>query len=357
MSLLLRQIAPEGSRIRIALQPNEVIVIGRQPPPTQSSIVDVELNSEQIASRHVRLTVNETEAECSVTDLGSEYGTRINGNRLEPQIATQLVVGGELTLGFDYTFVLEQSSRPVRSYNEITSVVEDERLPSNIAADERYVPLPHVGQIQPYSGQIPPGLARYSVKLINYLPEIYRPSGRDGMYTMYQNDSDANLSGGKDVRLFIQEQLNSYADFTNRLLALIESVLLPIEWTATNFDLFLHVDTAPQEFLTWLEQWFMLLTDASWTEEQRRTFIAEANWLFMWRGTKKALTRVLKIYTGEVSPIVEMGDPGATAELSPYEFQIQLKIAANYTQVDPAVVRKIIDAFKPAHTIYKLTLG
>lgn len=355
MSFLLRQIAPEGSRIRIALQPNEVIVIGRQSPPTQSSIVDVELDSEQIARRHVRLTVNETETECWVTDLGSEYGTQINGNRLIPQQATQLALGDELILGFDYKFVLEESHRPSRSYNEITSLIEDERLPINLAATERYVPLPQVGQSQPYSGQIPPGLACYSVKLINYLPEIYRPSGRDGIYTMSQNDADAKLLEGSYLRPFIQEQLNAYADFTNRLLALIESVLLPIEWTATNFDLFLHVDTAPQEFLVWLEQWFMLLTDASWTDEQRRTFIAEANWLFAWRGTKKALARVLAIYTGEISPIIEMGDPGATTELSYYEFQIQLKIAVAHTQVDLAVVRKIVDAFKPVHTIYKLT--
>jgi phage tail-like protein len=134
-----------------------------------------------------------------------------------------------------------------------------------------------------------------------------------------------------------------------RFLAIFESVMLPIEWTIVNFDLFLSATTAPVAFLPWLEQWFLISADASWGEDQRRTFLAEADELFAYRGTAKALRRVLEIYTG-VAPDIDDEDPA----LPQHSFRITVHKSEQYPAVDDQVVTAIIDMFKPAHTTYFL---
>ncbi|MEZ4683796.1 MAG: phage tail protein [Caldilineaceae bacterium] len=355
MSLILRQVAPEGGRLRISLRNEQPLVIGRhQSSSTQASTVDVELDSEQIASQHIRITVNEDESVCMITDLGSEYGTRVGNNRLEAWIETQLLVGQTLTLGFDYSFALEEIIRPAGSYGEITSVEEDRRLPATLPAAERYIPTAVASKQKLYWGEVPPGLTRSSLKLLHFLPEIYQLSNSESTYITQWNQPSSKALNAPLMQILNQELLDKNAGFLTRLLALIESVSLPIEWTVDNFDLFIGVHTAPTEYLSWLEQWFGILTDSSWSDVQRRMFIVEADWLFARRGTKKALIRILEIYTGAKPMIVEMADADASDEMAPWEFHIQLQGAAEASQVDLTVVKKIINTFKPAHTTFKL---
>lgn len=355
MSFILRQTAPAGVRFRRVLLPNRAITIGRKSPANVAPTVEIELDSEQIGNQHARLRVNEDESECWITDLGSQYGTKINSNRIEAWTATQLQIGDEFTFGFDYQFTVEKSARPSGSYDKLTSVEEDARLPINLAATERYIPLADLDWERPYTSVVPPGLARYSLKLINFLPEIYRTASLNGVQAFEPTEIHANHQGSRLFNSLRQDLLSSNTDFTNRLLALVESVLLPIEWTATNFDLFLDVPTSPPAFLGWLEQWFIILTDSSWTEEQRRTFIQEANWLFERRGTKKALHRILEIYTGAHAEIVEAHEGGSADKLSAFEFKVNVSVDPKYTQVERAVVHKIVNAFKPAHTCARIS--
>jgi len=355
MSFILRQTVPAGVRFRMVLLPSREITIGRKSPANVAPTVEIELDSEQIGNQHARLRVNEDESECWITDLGSQYGTKINSNRIEAWTTTQLQIGDALTLGFDYQFTLEKSARPSGSYDKLTSVNEDVRLPINLLATERYVPIANLDRERPYTGVVPPGLALYSLKLINFLPEIYRTASLDGIQAFEPTEIQATHQNSSLFNTLRQDLLSSNTDFTNRLLALIESVLLPIEWTSTNFDLFLDVQTSPQTFLVWLEQWFMILTDSSWTEEQRRTFIQEANWLFERRGTKKALRRILEIYTGVRAEIVEAHEGGDADKLSAFEFKVNVSVDPKYTQVERAVVHKIVNAFKPAHTCARIS--
>jgi len=136
-------------------------------------------------------------------------------------------------------------------------------------------------------------------------------------------------------------------DFASRFLGIFEAILTPIEWTIDNFDLYLRPDTTPLAFLDWLASWFGLTFDSTWTEEKRRQLIKEAHQIFARRGTRWALSRVLEIYTGYAPKIIDT-DPS----LEPFTFRVILPgEAAHY---DRALLERLIEAHKPAHTMYSL---
>ena len=384
MNFILRQTGPPGARLQISLPVDQVVRIGRNLHSTDPNFVSLDseqitsgqIAPEQIASEHARIEVlsnaesetTESELQCWVTDLGGEYGTQVNGTRIESFNKIEIKENDEIIFGFDYIFILEKerqnTSRPIGDYGQITSVPMDERLPVNLSVAERYLPDTYTAPEQPYDGQIPPGLARKSRKLLNFLPEIYRTSDVNHHYFPHQDfRKPAETSIDAVDRSFL---LGSGADFTSRFLGLVESVLLPIEWTLNSFDLFLDQETAPKEFLIWLEQWFLVLSDDSWSDLQRRTFIAEADWLFERRGTKKALSRILEIYTNiepKITEPYEIEQNGTTLPTednnetarSPYKFYVEVGSDQN-TQLVQSVVQKIIEAFKPAHTTYDLKM-
>jgi phage tail-like protein len=132
-----------------------------------------------------------------------------------------------------------------------------------------------------------------------------------------------------------------------RFLGVFESIATPIEWTADNFDLFLHPGTAPIGFLSWLANWFEMTFDPTWSEAQRRAFLTEAHQIYARRGTRWALSRVLEIYTGQTPEIVDQGD-----DLQPFAFIVRLPLPADGLKRE--LVERIIDANKPAPTTYTL---
>jgi phage tail-like protein len=139
-----------------------------------------------------------------------------------------------------------------------------------------------------------------------------------------------------------------YSDFLARFLGIFEAILTPIEWNVDNYDLYLSPGTAPLDYLTWLAKWFKVTFDASWTESQRRTFLAEAHQIYAGRGTKRVMSRILEIYLGIVPQIVEPED-------QPHLFSVVLRIPSDQ-QVDRAAIERLIEANKPAHTNYTLEI-
>ena len=122
---------------------------------------------------------------------------------------------------------------------------------------------------------------------------------------------------------------------------------MPAEWNINNFDLYLDPQTAPEDFLPWLANWFSISFDPSWSIEQRRTLLSEAHQIYAKRGTRWALSRVLEIYTG-TQPEIEDLQEGE----DPFTFSVKLPIPEK--DVDRDLVEAIIDVSKPAHTNYKL---
>ncbi len=292
---------------------------------------EIRLDHPLLSSMHARLERlgNSTQ----ITDLNSLRGTRLNGEWLEPSVATALTSGDEVLIHpfrLAYTeVVVPEGLDPRPRINP-----EDEQTEADDQAEDDDTPPTHptdsddddddddsVAGMLPTSlsrthlrldhqTRIPAGLSHHSIRYISYLPAIYQ------------------------------------TDFVSRFLGMLEAILMPVEWTVGSFDLFLHPQTAPTEFLPWLSGWFGLTFDPTWSEEKQRLFIEEAHLIFARRGTKWALSRVLEIYTGRAPEIIDLD------EQAPFTFTVRLPMRER--DVNRELIERIIHEDKPAHTSYKL---
>ncbi len=288
-------------RTETVVLPAGVTRIGR------TSANDLELPHQFVSSRHAQIVCDETG--CQFTDLGSTNGTLLNGEKLAPHTPTRLSEGMAIQIG------------PYRLAVQVTVEPEPEPMPEPPpppAAPEPPPPEPLVAAVEPpspglaLSPEVPlPGLAYHSERWLNYLPGGY------------------------------------HTDFMARFLGIFESILTPVEWTIDNFDLYLSATASPQAFLPWLANWYAITFDATWSEAQRRIFLAEAHQLYARRGTRWALQRVLEIYTGVLPEIIDL-EP----DQDPFVFTVRLPMPAD--QINRTLLEQIIDAHKPAHTSYRL---
>lgn len=290
--------------------PEDGLLLGRD------ELCDILLDHPRVQRQHARLTWS-AEDGLQFTDLSFRSRTLHNNNPLQVSEPVMLAVDDVLVIG-PYRLSVEEAPRPE---SELASEEDDALAAEDIPATQinrggeppsgnmpdflRSAPPPPPD----YTRQRPPGLERHSIRFINYLPQVYQ------------------------------------TDFTSRFLALFEAILLPIGWNIDNFDLFMGPETAPIEFLDWLANWFDISFDATWSEKMRRTLLLEANELFARRGTRYALSRLLEIYTGRVPEIIEEGQ-------EPYTFVVKLPLRER--DVNRALVERLIDLNKPAHTSYTL---
>jgi phage tail-like protein len=320
-----------------------VTTIGRQ-------AADIVLEHPIVSRRHAQLEL--TDEGCTLTDAGSSNGTKVNGQALTANEPLLLNHGDTIEIG-PFTLVYEQivaeeeepapppeppaaespgepepepepepaveaKPKPVAEKPKEKPEAAEKKKPAKGKATAPLPPTPPApppaapstnGYAEAYSP--PPGLSLTASRYLQYLPDIY------------------------------------HTDFMARFLALFESIYGPIEWTVDNFDLYLHPQTAPAEFLPWLANWFDLVFDNSWGEEQRRTMLTEARRIFDRRGTKWALSRVLEIYTG-YEPTIDDTSEG----LEPFMFAVTLPGAE--TAVSRPLIEQLINHHKPAYTSYTL---
>ncbi len=295
-----------------------------------------------VSRRHARLET--TAVSCHLTDLNSTHGTMLNRLRIEPQKPLLLKPGDVIEIGaFRMAYeqialvqpLAEPAPAPAQEEAEKGEVeqpqpIADSRAaaaaitppPTTAAPTSRFVPVPPLPPTPPPASapsgngryQPPPGLSYTHSRYLQYLPEIYHTGAHS---------------------------------FITRFLALLESILAPIEWNIDNFDLYLDPKTAPAFFLPWLANWFVITFDESWSEHARRQLLLEAQHIYPRRGTAWALRRVLEIYTG-VSP--EINDQEQSLE--PFTFMVRFPLREQ--QVNRAAIERIINANKPAHTTYSL---
>lgn len=287
----------------------------------------------EIRLDHPLLTPIHAQFECgpeatTLVDLNSERGTRVNGQWLAAE-QPKIMQSGDVILIHPFNFVyseIEVQSRPVASpsplFERLTTLETESQteqkalVPAGGGSDPPSLTLPPQllsGPPPPpnYATQTPPGLERHSLRYLNYLPSIYQ------------------------------------TNFVSRFMAMLEAILMPIEWKVANFDLYLDPATTPPYFIPWLAGWFGITFDPTWKEEQRRLFLAEAYQIFARRGTKWALGRVLEIYTGRAPEITDLHDPA-----QPFLFTV--KIPFRERDVNRRLIEQIIETDKPAHTTYQL---
>lgn len=290
--------------------PEDGLLIGRD------EICDILLDHPRVQRQHARLTWS-PDAGLQFTDLSFRSRTRHNDNPLNVSEPVTLALDDVLDIG-PYRLTVEEAPLPEAEDEERSGDPALSEIPGTEISRHGNQPpndgMPDFLRTAPppppdYTQQFPPGLGRHSVRLIEYLPQIYQ------------------------------------TDFTSRFLAMFEAILLPISWNIDNFDLFMGPDTAPLEFVDWLANWFGISFDATWSEKKRRTLLLEANELFARRGTRYALSRLLEIYTGRVPEIIEEGQ-------EPYTFVVRLPLRER--DVNRTLVEQLIDLSKPAHTSYTL---
>lgn len=138
-------------------------------------------------------------------------------------------------------------------------------------------------------------------------------------------------------------------------------------------------ERAPREFLDWLAGWVALSLRADLSEDTQREFIAKAASLYRLRGTPKGLAEVLRIYTQLGVSITEAGvelrirDEGKTAILghdtvlngfAPHYFEVTLRQPSQQGGSSLpedrsrylTIAKSIIEAEKPAHCFYNLSI-
>ena len=329
-------------------------IIGRQ---TGSDLVFVH---PLVSRQHAELTC--TAEACQITDLGSTHGTLLNHEPLEAHKPVTLQAGDMVEIGaFRLVYekvgvgiveppaepeapaagetAPESEPEPETKGETETAVPPPAPTPKPPSAPPRivqdwptaeYVPLSPVGAgggrdgrgptpdgpaEEPFQFSLPPGLSLTHSRYLEFLPEIYRAGGEKS--------------------------------FIARFLALLESILAPLEWTVDNFDLYLDPKTAPVGFLPWLANWYDLTFDESWDEAAQRTLLIEAHLIYRRRGTAWALRRLLEIYTGRP---VEIDDQNDNLE----DFTFAVRIAGSEREMSRTAVERLINANKPAHTSYTL---
>lgn len=141
-----------------------------------------------------------------------------------------------------------------------------------------------------------------------------------------------------------------YADdmFLSGFLQIFDSFWLPLERQIGELYRYFDPTTAPDEFLSWLSGWVDLVLDDNWEVERKRELIRCAADLYRWRGTALGLRNYLRIYLGYEPQILEDG-----GDADPFLFTVVLQ-ASDPPHVQEALVRRIIDEEKPAHTTYRI---
>lgn len=299
----------------------DVTVMGR------TSSNDIHLSSSLVSRKHAE--IRKEGDGYILTDLGSSNGTLYNGEALQPQTPVLLKDNDSIEIGPFQISYQQITGEVVNLKPEEVSLSDPDPKPEPVREPKKPIsstsgsgkkppkPPPPPATARPYANgmpPIPPGLDLNSYKLINYIPPIY------------------------------------HSDFMSRFLAMFESIMLPLEWTADHFDLFLNPKESPSGFLPWLATWWDIVFDDTWTDDQRRELLMEAHQIFARRGTKWALARVLEIYTGR-EPLID----DTNKNLPEFTFNVRIPLAEE--SVHRELIENIIDAHKPAHTTYSLSFS
>jgi phage tail-like protein len=319
---------------------------------------DLQLPGQRVSRQHVRLLFEDDRV--SLVDLNSSNGTLLAGTRLPPNQPQPIEFGQRFTIG-DYTLWLEAVAAPREVTVPIVQAPEPEILPEPQILPEReilpepevmpepeIVPEPEAGlpvampepaAPLPLVGSAPVPLAPPPLPPATAAMEDMLPSGEDGW----------GVPADGSRYLHYLPPIYREHPFLGHFLQAFEEILVPIEQTTDNFDLYLDPYTTPAFFLGQLAAWLDLTLDEKWPLDKRRRLVAEAAELYRRRGTRWSLSRFLEIYADVVPQIVESDD-------QPHLFSVVLRLPAGSRNVDRATVERIIEVSKPAHTVYTLEI-
>jgi len=263
------------------------------------------LDNRELSRQHARITWRADEERYYVEDLNSSNGSWFNDARLNPREPRELRPGDVLRFG-PYVLTLTRFIMPV-----VEAVVPEEMIrpiAQSLATDHERL----------HSDPYLPGLSRTRSSWLQYLPGIF-----------------------------------SEDDFAGRYLLIFESMFSPIFWTLDHFDLYLTPELAPEEWLHWMASWFDLLMIAELPLDRKRAIVRQCGWLFLRRGTRVGLERMLDLYFGVTPQIIEPTDEYC-------HFVVRLPLSQSKVSLGTVdkrdVAERLITSQKPAFTSYTLEI-
>ena len=190
-------------------------------------------------------------------------------------------------------------------------------------------------------------------------PEKFKPPAPPEMPPRIPFEASPNGDGSQHLQGLPRDRSNwleylppIYAEdeFTRRFLLIFESIQTPIEWLLDHFYMHFMSDYAPPEWLQWFGRWADILVPSEIEEAQQRAIIAELGPLFLTRGTLNSLSRHLELVFGKKPDIKEPKNKPST-----FDVVLSLGKTGN-TEQNQKIANRIIEAHRPAHTIYTLTI-
>jgi phage tail-like protein len=148
--------------------------------------------------------------------------------------------------------------------------------------------------------------------------------------------------------------------FGTRFISALDDVLAPVLATLDSFEGYLDPTTTSEDFLAWLGEWVAASVDASWSEDRRRAFVAQASELYRRRGTALGLHDHVQIHTGGTVEIVENGASAWSAKAegklpgSPEPVVVVRVIVDDPAAIDTTKLEAIVHASKPAHVVHRV---
>jgi phage tail-like protein len=179
-----------------------------------------------------------------------------------------------------------------------------------------------------------------------------------------------NGNGARTESSYLEYLPGLYRDdeFMGQFLLIFESLMKPLERTVSHLALYFDPMVTPESLLDWLGYWVDLVLDPTWPMGRRRELVKSAAELYRWRGTKRGLAEYLRIYTGSVPEISEYIQGmrldqetklGINTKLGSsgegHHFTVSVDVDGE-DEIDINTVRSIIEAQKPAHTVYTLQM-
>ncbi len=173
---------------------------------------------------------------------------------------------------------------------------------------------------------------------VDYLPQIYR--------------------GGTQKNFFLA-----------RFISIFQSLYVDLEDQIDNMPRMFDPKTVDAKFLEWLTEWFSVEDSYIWGEEKLRIFLKNAVKLYKMKGTKQAISTVVKIYMGITPIIVEQFDVvqndfyESSKEYienlfgeNGYTFSVIIKTDKVISSETYIELIKLINRFKPIDTICNLVI-
>jgi phage tail-like protein len=270
------------------------LIIGRQGLRVgRSRENSIALNHREISRQHMRVVWRDEQY--YVEDLNSSNGTFLNEDRLQERQPMPLAEGDYIRFGPFLLTLIEffEEERAIPKLGLLDSVA-DVRVNG------------HVGY--------PPGIPRDRSSWLKYLPQIY-----------------------------------SDDDFLGRYLLLFESIMHPIIWVVDNFDQYLTPEIAPLEWVQWLASWFDVLLLPELPEDRQRAVLNQIGWLFLRRGTRVGLERLLELYFGVNVNITEPAD-------QPAHFIVRIQLSQSDVRVERDTIEYLIRSQSPAFASFNLEI-